>query len=172
MANNYLIGIYDDEEVLIKAVKESRNKGVKIYEAYTPFPVHGLDKAMGLRRSRIDIVAFLFGATGASLALLMQIWMLGYDWPMIIGGKSGIPLPDFIPITFEMTVLFCALGMVITFFLRSGLLPGVKAKMFDVRSVNDKFVLAVELEANDLDAKKITRILKDTGAAEVNKKEM
>lgn len=172
MSNNFLIGIYEDEDILLKAVKETRNKGVNIHEIHTPYPVHGLDKAMGLKRSRIDIVAFLCGCVGTFLALLMQIWMMGFDWPMIIGGKSTIPLPDFIPVTFELTILLCALGMVATFFIRCRLLPGVKAKMFDPRSVNDKFVMAVELDKNDLDDKQITKLLKDTGASEVNKKKM
>nr|HPI79853.1 DUF3341 domain-containing protein [Cyclobacteriaceae bacterium] len=98
---NFVLGVYDDEDVLLQAITKVRDKGVKIHEVYSPFPVHGLDTALGYKRTRLPIAAFLFGLTGTSLALLMQIWMLGYDWPMIIGGKNFASLPPFIPVTFE-----------------------------------------------------------------------
>ena len=116
---HYLVGIFDDEDVLLHAVEQIRDKGVKIEEVYSPFPVHGLDEVLGYKRSRLPIAAFLFGLTGTGLALLMQIWMLGYDWPMIIGGKNFASLPPFIPVTFELTVLLSALGMVATFLIVS-----------------------------------------------------
>src|SRR6267154_2267406 len=87
-SKHYLVGIFDDEDVLLHAVEQIREKGVRIEEVYSPFPVHGLDEVLGYRRSRLPIAAFMFGLTGTSLALIMQIWMLGYDWPMIIGGKK------------------------------------------------------------------------------------
>src|SRR5688572_18589806 len=90
---NFLVGVFNDEDVLLSAVSKIRSSGVKIHEVYSPFPVHGLDDALGYKRSRLPIAAFLFGMTGTSLALLMQIWMLGYDWPMIIGGKNYASLP-------------------------------------------------------------------------------
>ena len=105
---HFIVGIFEDEEVLLKAVEDSRDKGVKIHEVYSPYPVHGLDEALGYKRSRLPIAAFLFGMTGTSLALLMQFWMLGYDWPMIIGGKNHASLPPFVPVTFELTVLLAA----------------------------------------------------------------
>src|ERR1051325_9282662 len=120
---NFLVGIFDDEHVLLSAVENIRDKGVKIKEVYSPFPVHGLDEVLGYKRSRLPIAAFMFGMTGTSLALLMQIWMLGYDWPMIIGGKNFVSLPPFIPVTFELTVLLSALGMVATFLMVSDMKP-------------------------------------------------
>lgn len=113
----FLVGIFDDEDILLQGVGGIREKGVKIHEVYTPFPVHGLDEVLGYKRSRLPIAAFLFGLTGTGLALTMQIWMLGFDWPMIIGGKNFVSLPPFIPVTFELTVLLSALGMVATFLL-------------------------------------------------------
>ncbi|MEQ9415139.1 MAG: DUF3341 domain-containing protein, partial [Cyclobacteriaceae bacterium] len=85
---NFVLGVFDDEDVLLHAVEKVRGKGVKIHEVYSPFPVHGLDEALGYKKTRLPIAAFIFGMTGTSLALIMQIWMLGYDWPMIIGGKN------------------------------------------------------------------------------------
>lgn len=168
--NNFLVGIYDDEDVLLEAVGKVKKSGVKIHECYTPFPVHGLDDAMGYHYSNLPIVGFLFGMTGTICALTMMIGMMGFDWPMDIGGRPYIPLPDFIPITFELTVLLCAFGMTISFFIASNLNPWSTPRMFDPRSVDHKFVMAIDLAANKQDAASITSILKSSGATEVNKK--
>lgn len=168
--SNYLTGVYEDEEVLLGAIKKVRDSGIKIHEVYSPFPVHGIDDALGYKRSRLTIVAFLFGLTGTSLALIMQIGMMGIDWPMIIGGKDYIPIPSFIPVSFELTVLLSAFGMVGTFFVVANLKPWGKPKLFDLRITDDKHVMAVDLGKNSLDEGKISQILKDSGASEVNKK--
>lgn len=168
---NFLLGVFDDEDVLVNAVRVLRNKGVRIHEVFTPFPVHGLDEVLGYRRSRLPIAAFLFGLTGTSLALLMQFWMLGYDWPMIIGGKPHAALPPFIPVTFEFTVLLSALGMVATFLIVSDMKPYGKPRQFDVRSTDDKMVLAIDTDLNSkVTRNDITQILRDAGASEVNEK--
>jgi hypothetical protein len=167
---NFVVGVFTDEDVLVHAVDNIREKGVKIHEVYTPFPVHGLDEALGYKRSRLPIAAFLFGMTGTSLALLMQIWMLGYDWPMIIGGKNFASLPPFIPVTFELTVLLSAFGMVGTFFIVSDMKPYKYPRQFDLRSTDDKHVMAIDLATNKLSKDEIGRILKDSGASEVNEK--
>lgn len=167
---NYLIGIFNDEDVLLDAVTNIRDKGVKIQEVYSPFPVHGLDEALGYRRSRLPIAAFLFGVTGTCLALFTQIWMLGFDWPMIIGGKNFASLPPFIPVTFEFTVLLSAFGMVGTFFIACDMKPYKWPRTYDIRSTNDKHVMAVDLESNKLSKEDISIILKASGAEEVNEK--
>jgi hypothetical protein len=167
---NFVVGVFDDEDVLLHAVTGTREKGVKIHEVYSPFPVHGLDDALGYKRSRLPIAAFFFGLTGTSLALLMQIWMLGFDWPLIIGGKNHVSLPPFIPVTFELTVLLAAHGMVLTFLIVSNLKPYKWPRQFDLRSTDDKHVVAVDLAANKLSKDEISRILKDGGASEVNEK--
>lgn len=169
-SENYLVGIFDDEDILLHGVGGIRGKGVKIHEVYTPFPVHGLDEELGYKRSRLPIAAFMFGLTGTLLALLMQMWMLGYDWPMIIGGKNFISLPPFIPVTFELTVLLAAHGMVITFIIVSDLKPYKIPRTFDLRSTDDKHVMAIDLAANKLSKEEISRILKENGASEVNEK--
>jgi hypothetical protein len=167
---NFVVGIYDDEDILLHAVPKIRKAGVKIHEVYSPFPVHGLDDALGYKRSRLPIAAFFFGLLGTSLALFMQIWMLGIDWPMIIGGKDYVPLPTFVPVTFELTVLLASLGMVATFFVVSDLKPYGKARIFDLRSTDDKHVLAVDLGRNTLGIEQLKTILTDAGASEVNEK--
>lgn len=168
---NFVVGVFEDEDVLIDAVRKARTAGVKIHEVYSPFPVHGLDEALGYKRSRLPIAAFLFGMTGTSLALIMQIWMLGYDWPMIIGGKNFVSLPPFIPVTFELTVLLAALGMVATFLIVSDMKPYRWPMQFDVRSTDDKHVMAIDLASNTAKSTDdISRLLKDLGASEVSLK--
>ncbi len=168
--SNYLVGVYEDDQVLLDAIKKVRGDGVKIHEVYSPFPVHGIEDALGYRRSRLTIAAFLFGLTGTCLALIMQIGMMGIDWPMIIGGKDYIPVPSFIPVTFELTVLLSAFGMVGTFFVVSNLKPWGKPKLFDLRITDDKHVMAIDLGKNKMEEKAISKVLKDSGASEVNKK--
>jgi hypothetical protein len=168
---HFVVGIFDDEDVLLDAIRTVRSSGVKIQEVYSPFPVHGIDEALGYKRSRLPIAAFLFGMTGTALALVMQIWMLGYDWPMIIGGKNFASLPPFIPVTFELTVLLSALGMVGTFMIVSDMKPYKWPRQFDIRSTDDKHVMAIDLAVNASKSKDdLKRILKDSGASEVNEK--
>lgn len=168
---NFVVGIFDDEDILLEGVEKVRGNGVKIHEVYSPFPVHGLDEALGYKRSRLPIAAFLFGMTGTSLALLMQIWMLGYDWPMIIGGKNHVSLPPFIPVTFELTVLLAALGMVATFMIVSDMKPYKWPRQFDLRSTDDKHVMAIDVALNGSKSiDDIKRILKEAGASEANDK--
>ena len=167
---NFVLAIFEDEDVLLDAVKQVRNDGVKIKEVYTPFPIHGLDTALGYKMSRLPIAAFLFGMTGTILALTMMYYMMGFDWPMNIGGKNFVALPPFIPVTFEVTVLLSALGMVATFLIVSDLKPYKIPRMFDIRSTDDKFVMAIDLGENTKNKEEINQILQNSGASEVNEK--
>ncbi|MBK6263713.1 DUF3341 domain-containing protein [Marivirga sp. S37H4] len=167
---NFVVGIFDDESILLSAIKKIRGNDVKIHECYTPYPVHGLDDELGYKRSRISIAAFVFGLTGTSLAFLMMIYMMGIDWPMIIGGKDHIAIPSFIPVAFEVTVLLAALGMVATFFVISNLKPYGKPVTFDIRSTDDKHVMAIDLAKNSKNTKELSTLLMESGASEVNEK--
>ncbi|MCK7558292.1 DUF3341 domain-containing protein [Chitinophaga sedimenti] len=122
----FVVGSFDDEAVLFPAVKKVRAAGYKLHDVYTPFPVHGLDHAMGLRETSLHTAGFVYGLTGTTTALSVMGWVFTTDWPMNIGGKPHFPLPAFIPITFELTVLFAAVGMVLTFCYLCQLAPFVK----------------------------------------------
>lgn len=166
---NFILGIFDDEDVLLNAVKEVRSSGVKIHEVYSPYPIHGLDEELGYRRSRLPIAAFLFGMLGTTLALTMQFGMMKFDWPMIIGGKDFAAFPAFIPVTFEMTVLLAAFGMVGVFLVTSNLKPWGKPRIFDLRSTDDKHVMAIDIANNaSMQQEAIIEALKNAGATEVN----
>lgn len=170
LKRNYILGIYGHENDLMEAVPEIRGKGVKIEEVYTSYPIHGLEHVLGYKRSWLPKAAFMFGALGFSLAVLMQTWMMGIDWPMIIGGKKYLAYPDFVPVSFEMTVLLAAFGMVFSMFIAEGLHPFRVPKIFDRRATDDKHVMAIDLAANSLSEEEIRKILTENKAEEVNKK--
>ncbi|MEC8680325.1 MAG: DUF3341 domain-containing protein [Bacteroidota bacterium] len=168
----FIIGIYEDEDILLDAISSVKDKGVNIYEVYSPFPVHGIENKLGYKRSRLSIAAFCFGFIGLCLALTMMIGMMTIDWPMIIGGKDFLPLPVFIPVTFEMTVLLSAFGMVGTFFVVSDLKPWGIPKTFDLRSTDDKHVMAIEIEKNQMKEVELKKLLVSNGASETSIKVM
>lgn len=168
----YVLGVFDDEEVLLHAIPNVRAAGTKIYECYTPFPIHGIDDALGIERSKLPIAAFFLGCCGLAFALWLQIYTLGVDWPMIIGGKPHIALPAFIPVAFELTVFFTAHGMVLTFLIISGLYPKTNIQVMDHRSTDDKFVMAIEVKEGKTDMTQLSNLLRSNGAIEVNEKEI
>ncbi|WP_296623573.1 DUF3341 domain-containing protein, partial [Marivirga sp.] len=89
---------------------------------------------------------------------------------MIIGGKDYIAIPSFVPVGFEVTVLLSALGMVGTFFVISNLKPYGKPRIYDIRSTDDKHVMAIDLAKNKKSTDELSTILKDSGAVEINEK--
>lgn len=170
MSHKKLIyGIFNDEDVLMKSIKALKEHGIAVKDVISPYPIHGLDSALGLNRTRISICCFLYGITGTCLALLMMWYMNIFDWPMDIGGKPSFALyknlPAFIPVTFETTVLCAAHGMVITFYLRSKLLPGVEPHVIHPRQADDHFVMSVEADESKVST--IEGILKQSGAVEI-----
>jgi hypothetical protein len=175
--NKILYGLYDDDHVILEAAKKLVAQGVRIKDVYSPFPIHGIDPVIGLKRTRMAIVSFLFGITGLSLALL-GIWyfMIG-DWPMNIGGKPSFTfienLPAFIPVTFEFTVFCAAHGMALTYLIRNRTLPGLDARNPDPRTTDDKFMLEIHTAQNrKVSAEQVLEIMKETGASELTVKEV
>jgi len=169
---HFIVGIYSDEDVLKSAVKGIRKKGVKIHEVYTPYPIHGLEHALGYKESNMPVAAFLFGLLGTCLAIAMQVGMIGVDWPMIIGGKPNVSIPDFVPITFELTVLLGAFGMVGTFMVTNNLKPYKVPRIFDIRATDDKHVMAIDLANNhDMSYDDLKAILEANSAEEVFRRE-
>ncbi|MER3498371.1 MAG: DUF3341 domain-containing protein [Chitinophagaceae bacterium] len=140
----FIVGSFDEEEVLFPAVKKVRRAGYKIHDVFTPFPIHGLDKAMGLRDTSLHTAGFIYGIIGTATALGFISWIFTSDWPLNIGGKPHFALPAWIPITFELTVLFASVGMVLTFCYLCQLAPFVKKDHFNLRSTDDLFVMALE----------------------------
>lgn len=169
MSNQVVHALYDDDDVLLSAVKQIRAEKHHIEEVYTPFPVHGLDKALGLEETRIAIMAFIYGCIGFMVAIAMMNHIMIEDWPQNIGGKPSFSflenMPAFVPIMFEMTVFFAAHLMVITFYLRSKLWPFKKAENPNPLTTDDKFLVEIGIHDNKDDLKKL---LKKTGAIDIS----
>jgi hypothetical protein len=161
--------LYNDDDILLSAVKKIKEKHYDIDEVYTPFPVHGLDKVMGLEPTRIAIAAFIYGCIGITVAILMMNYIMIVDWPQNIGGKPSFSfienMPAFVPIMFEMTVFHAAHLMVITFYLRSRMWPLKKAENPDPRTTDDHFLIEI---STDKAVAGLKKLLKDTGAVEIN----
>ena len=168
MASKVIQALYNDDDVLMSAVKRVKAERHHIEEIYTPFPVHGLDKAMGLAPTRIAITAFLYGCVGLTVAITMMNFIMIQDWPQNIGGKPSFSylenMPAFVPIMFELTVFFAAHLMVITFYLRSKMWPFKEAENPDVRTTDDHFLMEVALHDNE---DQLKALLVETGAVEV-----
>ncbi len=167
-SNKVIYAIYNDDDILMDAVKKTRAAHHHIEDVFSPFPVHGLDKAMGIAPTRLAICAFLYGCVGISVATFMMSYIMIHDWPQDIGGKPSFSfiqnMPAFVPIMFEMTVFFAAHLMVITFYMRSKLWPFKKAENPDVRTTDDHFLMEVAIKDNE---EELVSFFKNTGAVEV-----
>ncbi|MEY3100103.1 MAG: hypothetical protein RIS63_1002 [Bacteroidota bacterium] len=169
--------MYDDDEVLKNSAKQLVAKGVKISEVFSPFPIHGIDPIIGIKNTRLGIMAFLYGLTGLTLATVGMRYFMIVDWPMNIGGKPNFSYLDnmlaFIPITFEFTVMCAAHGMAITYLLRNKTLPGMPAQNPDPRTTDDKFVMEIRLsENNKVTEAELDGMLQEIGYLELDKKEI
>jgi hypothetical protein len=164
-----LYGLYNDEEELLAAIKSAKKSHLDIWDVFTPFPVHGLDPLLGLHESRLHQAGFVFGLTGFLTGFLFMTWAFVRDWPIIFGNKPYWPVPSFIPVTFELTVLFTAVGMVLTFYTICGMGPGVSNPTLDDRITDDKFCIAFDVSgASNTELESLKGFFGKTGAAEVS----
>ncbi|MGN6421152.1 MAG: DUF3341 domain-containing protein [Pseudobacter sp.] len=163
----FVVGCFDEEEQVFNAVKKVRKTGYKLHDVYTPLPIHGLDKAMGLRDTSIHTAGFIYGITGTTIALSCISWIFTKDWPLNIGGKPHFALPAWVPIMFEFTVLCAAVGMVLTFCYLCQLAPFVKKHHFHLRATDDKMVMVIEVTPKS-DETEISGFMNSLGATEIN----
>ena len=168
MSSKVIQAMYNDDDILMDAVKEVRAANHHIAEVYTPFPVHGLDKAMGLKGTRLAITAFMYGCVGLAFSIWMMNYMMIDQWPQDIGGKPSfsfvLNMPAFVPIMFELSVFFAAHLMVITFYMRSRLWPFKEAENPDPRTTDDMFVMEVTVDGNE---QELITFLENTGTVEI-----
>lgn len=175
MANKVIYAVYDDPEQLKDGARKLVSAGIRVKDVFSPFPIHGIDPIIGVKRTRLGIASFMFGITGTCLALL-GIWYFNiFDWPMNIGGKPSQALyknlPAFIPVTFEFTVLCAAHGMAITYLIRNKTLPGMPARNPDPRTTDDKFIMEVRTADNHgHEPQGIEGLLQGTGMVEFNER--
>lgn len=167
----FTVGTFDDSDKLLHAVDILRDKGVKIFECFTPFPVHHLDHKLGYKRTNLTVGAFICGLLGTLSGFTLAYSMNVVDWPMIIGGKpQDIKLfTSFIPVMFELTILFTAFGMVSMFFARSRMVFGVHEDLLDRKQTDNHMLLAIDnaVEQN-LSSAEIHALLKQEGAISID----
>jgi len=137
-----VVGFFDDPHALTEATRKVRDFNFEIFDTFTPYPVHGLEKAQGLKRSPLPYVTFGAGLTGFICANLLQIWTSAVDWPINVGGKPMNSIPAFVPVIFELTVLFGGLATVGAMLLFNGL-PNTRRRAFDSSITRDRFALFI-----------------------------
>jgi hypothetical protein len=161
MARTVIVARFGTEEDLLGATGAARQHGFRIADAYTPYAVHGLDRAMGLRPTWLPWVCFVLGLLAAGFALWSQHWAMADDWPVNVGGKPWNSLPAYVPVAFEGMVLLAGLGVVFAFFLRCRLYPGKQATLPARGVTDDRFVLVLENPDNAMDADVAHRLFDD-----------
>ncbi|HXG94653.1 MAG TPA: DUF3341 domain-containing protein [Blastocatellia bacterium] len=162
----YTAAFFKREEDLLAAAVEAREAGFEIHDAYTPFPVHGLDQAVGLRRSRLTWIAFIAGSIGLAFGLGLQVYTSVYDWPLNVGGKPFNSFPLFIPVTFELMVLFSGLIAIGVLLIRNRLWLFSKRLVFD-RVTDDRFVLVLRQSDASFDVRRAMKLFAKHGAIKV-----
>ena len=171
MKKDFLLGKYWNPDAVLEGLKKLQEKGQLVYDVYAPFPIHGIEPYLNIKRTRLTVAAFMYGCAGAITAMFMMGFIYGVLWPMNIGGKPALGYPAWVPITFELTVLFAAHGMVLTFFIVGRYWPGKKAVLMDDRQTDDVFVVAID--KNKLgNEDEVRQILSETGAYEITEKEV
>jgi ABC-type dipeptide/oligopeptide/nickel transport system permease component len=171
MNNNHIIGVFDDEDTLMAAIHEVKDKGYEINEVYTPYPVHEVIEAMG-HKTRFTIAAFLYGLFGALGVLAFMYYTAVIDWPINYGGKPTNAFPSFIIVAIVITILTVTLASLFTFSIRSKVYPGKAYTLPDVRSTDDKFVIVFESAKVANDKIILESILRNKGAVEIYEKEL
>jgi hypothetical protein len=167
-SKRWISGSFPDEGALLAAVRRAREEGIAIVDAYTPYPVHGLDEAMGVPRSRLGLVTLAGGAAGLLSAVALQVYTAVYDWPLDVGGKPANSALAFLPISFELTVLVAGLSTAAAFVVKSRLHPPLpllpKRRKVDRGVTNDAFVLVLERAG---ESPRPTELLRAAGAREI-----
>jgi hypothetical protein len=149
---------------LLQAVQAARSSGWQVRDVLSPYPVHGLDQALGLKRSWLPWACLAFGLSGVVLALSFQYWVTTWNWPVNVGGRPWNSLPAFVPVTFEMMVLFGGLGLVLTWFIACRLYPGKNPAPFVPEASNDRFALVVEASGQQPELAAVEQLFQDCHA--------
>jgi hypothetical protein len=168
MKDQQFITIYfDDESPLLQAIGKLRESNENIIDVLTPFPVHGLDKALAMKRSRIPIIGFIFGTLGALIGFGFQAWVFTSGYPLDIGGKPLLAIPSFIPVTFECAILCAGLSMVAALLIKSKLKPDKNFVPLDEDITDDKFVILLDTKNGKITKDKVRSALSGIKIAEI-----
>ncbi len=169
-----LLAEFENPAALYHACEKVRDAGYAAWDAYSPFPVHGLEKAMGLERSVVPWIVAVMGFTGAGLGFLMQWWMSAVDYPLIISAKPYNSYPAFVPVTFELGILLGSFGAVFGM-LGLNRLPQLYHSLFNAerfsKVTDDGFFIAIEARDPNYDPVRTRKLLEEAGAVAVEEVE-
>lgn len=171
MRRSFLIATFHDAEGVLRAVPRLRREKFRLYDVYAPYPVHGLDEAMGIRRTRLPYVTLAAGLSGLCFALALQYFANVLDWPLNVGGKPDNTTLAFIPISFELTVLSAGLVTLAAFLLRARLYPGKPPSLAAPGVTDDRFAVVLRKPLSATDLQRARDLLGECGAATVVQKE-
>lgn len=177
MSDTKLWGVlaqYENPHAIYKACEQVRDAGYEQWDACTPFPVHGLEKAMGAPASRLPWIVLACGLAGSTFMLFFESWAMGSAYPMIVGGKPLFSLPAFVPVWYEFTVLSSCVSAFLANWLLNGLPrphhPAFASKAFE-RVTDDKFFIMIEATDPKFDLEKTKALLSQAGATQVEELE-
>ena len=168
--NTFVVATFSDPEALLRGVKALRAEDFRVWDVYAPYPIHGLDDAMGVRRSRLPWITFLAGLGAMTGALALQFYTNIWDWSLNVGGKPDNSTLAFVPVTFELTVLIGGLSTVAAFLFRTRLFPGKTERLAAEGITDDKFALV--LRKRTADVARAMKILEVSGAETIEQKAM
>jgi hypothetical protein len=171
MPRSFLVATFSDSGKLLHAVRALKREDFRIYDVYAPYPIHGLDAAMGVRRTRLPWITFVVGCCALALALTFQFYTTVLDWPLNVGGKPDNSTLAFVPICFELTVLLSGLATVAALFLRARLYPGKRESLFAEGVTNDTFALVLRKSEAPFDIHGARKLLQESGADRIRERE-
>ena len=165
-----ILAEFKNPKELLEVAKKMAAAGYSKFDTFSPFPIHGMDHAMNLKKSKLGWIVLGHGLVGFLGAISMMYFMLVVDYPMNIGGKPFLNAPAWVPVTFELTVLLSAFGAVFGMFYLNGL-PKLHNPLFNVsrfrKSTDDGFFACVEADDDLFDSTKVRKLFEDAGATHI-----
>lgn len=169
-----LMAEFEDVQSVTLAAQRIRDEGFRRWDVHSPFPIHGMDSAMGIRGTILPWLVLGAGLTGLLLGIGMQVYMNSIDYPYFISGKPRISMPAFIPVIFELTILFSALMAVFGMLLLNRLPmlhnPLLKHERFR-RVTSDRFFIVIDSSDSKFNEAETTQLLTSLGASSVERVE-
>jgi hypothetical protein len=170
MPEGFVVGTFSDPDTLVRAVVSLRRERYRIHDVFAPYPVHGLDEAMAIKRTKLPLVTLFAGLFGLVFALAFQFYTNVLDWPLDVGGKPNNSTLAFIPICFELTVLCGGLATVLALLVRARLYPGRRERLVAEGVTDDVFALVLKHPDDFFEVRRALELLEQLGAKEVVEK--
>jgi hypothetical protein len=167
MSKRLLVGVFDNEHDTLEAVRASRRRGLRVVDVYGPYAIHGIEDAMGLAPSRIPRFVFVVGLLAAALKVWFEFWTTAVDWPVNVGGKPFNSLPAFVPVTFEVMVLFAGLSAFFAFLVVCKLYPGKKPAIPVPGVTDNRFAVVLEQIDSRFNVEEVKSLLRGFNAVGV-----